>query len=160
MCLWNSEVVLSKPHYLFILGIFSVANGQSYVHTQGVVVTKAPFVNFSASTIFDLAKVTVRFVESHSYLTGVTAAELRQHQSNINMIFNNKRVFQQCWKIAIRPFKVPISWLRIFTRSHEKTSFRILRRGPGINLFSSGHVMAEWLAHWPPQWMAKGVSEI
>ena len=31
---------------------------------------------------------------------------------------------------AIRQFKVPISWLRDFTRSYEKTSFRILRRGP------------------------------
>ena len=33
---------------------------------------------------------------------------------------------------AIRQFKVPISWLRDFTRSYEKTSFRILRRGPGF----------------------------
>ena len=32
---------------------------------------------------------------------------------------------------AIRKFKVPISWLRDFTRSYEKTSFRVLRRGPG-----------------------------
>ena len=31
---------------------------------------------------------------------------------------------------AIRQFKVPISWLRNYTRSYEKTSFRILRRGP------------------------------
>ena len=31
---------------------------------------------------------------------------------------------------AIRQFKVPISWLRDFTRSYEKTSFRILRQGP------------------------------
>ena len=31
---------------------------------------------------------------------------------------------------AIRQFKVPISWLRDFMRSYEKTSFRILRRGP------------------------------
>ena len=30
----------------------------------------------------------------------------------------------------IRQFKVPISWLRDFTRSYEKTSFRILRRDP------------------------------
>ena len=33
---------------------------------------------------------------------------------------------------AIRQLKVPISWLWDFTRSYEKTSFRILRRGPGI----------------------------
>ena len=32
---------------------------------------------------------------------------------------------------AIRRFKAPISWLRDFTRSYGKTSFRILRRGPG-----------------------------
>ena len=32
---------------------------------------------------------------------------------------------------AMRQFKVPISWLRDFTRSYEKTSFRILRRGSG-----------------------------
>ena len=32
---------------------------------------------------------------------------------------------------AIRKFKVPISWLRCFTRTYGKTSFRILRRGPG-----------------------------
>ena len=54
----------------------------------GVGVTKAPFVNFSVSKIFDLAEVPVRLFVSHSYLTGVTAAELRQHLSNMNMIFN------------------------------------------------------------------------
>ena len=32
---------------------------------------------------------------------------------------------------AIRQFEVPISWLRDFTRSYNKTSFWILRRGPG-----------------------------
>ena len=55
----------------------------------GVGVTKPPFVNFSASLIFHLAIVTVRLFESHSYLTGVTAAELRRHLSNINVIFNS-----------------------------------------------------------------------
>ena len=55
----------------------------------GVGVTKAPFANFSVSKIFDLAKVPVRFPESHSYLTGVTAAELRRHLPNINEIFNS-----------------------------------------------------------------------
>ena len=54
----------------------------------GVGVTKAPFINFSVSKIFDLAKVTVRFFESHSYLTGITAAELQRYLSNINMIFD------------------------------------------------------------------------
>ena len=54
----------------------------------GVGVTKAPFVNFSVSKIFDLAKVPVIFFESLSYLTGITAAQLRRYLSNINVIFN------------------------------------------------------------------------
>ena len=57
--------------------------------SPGVGVTKAPFANFSLSKIFDLAKVPVRFPESHSYLTGVTAAELRRHLPNMNAIFNS-----------------------------------------------------------------------
>ena len=62
----------------------------------GVGVTKALFVNFSVSIIFDTAKVTVTFLATHSYLTGVTAAELRQHLSTMNVIFN---VLWWCWKI-------------------------------------------------------------
>ena len=57
--------------------------------SPGVGVTKAPFANFSISKILDVAKVPVRFPESHSYLAGVTAAELRQHLPNINVIFNS-----------------------------------------------------------------------
>ena len=52
-------------------------------------VTQAPFVNFSVNKIFDLAKVLVKFYQSHSYLTDVTGAELWRHLSNINMIFNS-----------------------------------------------------------------------
>ena len=54
----------------------------------GVGVTKAPFVNFSASRIFDLAKVPLRFFESRVCVTGAAAAELRWHLSNKNVIFN------------------------------------------------------------------------
>ena len=54
---------------------------------SGVGVTKAPSVNFSVSKIFDPAKVPVWLFASHSYLTGVTAAELRQYLSNMNVIF-------------------------------------------------------------------------
>ena len=54
----------------------------------GVGVTKAPFVNFSVSKIFDLAKVPDRLFESRPYLTGITAAQLRRYLSNINVIFN------------------------------------------------------------------------
>ena len=50
----------------------------------GMGVTKAPFVNFSVSKIFELAKIPVRFLEWYSYLAGVTAAEL-QHLPNINV---------------------------------------------------------------------------
>ena len=57
--------------------------------TAGVGVTKAPFVNFTVSKIFDLAKVTVRFVESYSYLTGLCAAQLGRHLSNINVTSNS-----------------------------------------------------------------------
>ena len=52
-------------------------------------VTKAPFVNFSVRKIFDLAKETFTLFESHSYLTGVTAAELRLYLTNMNVIFNS-----------------------------------------------------------------------
>ena len=62
--------------------------GFQVMFSSGVGVTKAPFINFSLSKIFDLAEVPVRLFVSHSYLTGVTAAELRQHLSNMNMIFN------------------------------------------------------------------------
>ena len=48
--------------------------GYLFIKKTRVGVTKAPFANFSVSKIFDLAKVTVRFLESHSYLTGVAAA--------------------------------------------------------------------------------------
>ena len=56
-------------------------------------VTKATFVNFSVSKMFDLVKVPVTLFESHSYLTCVAAAELLQHQSNINVIFNRLHGF-------------------------------------------------------------------
>ena len=52
-------------------------------------VIKAPLLNFSVSNIFDLAKVPVTFFESHSYLTGVTAAQLRRHLSNMNVVLNS-----------------------------------------------------------------------
>ena len=56
-----------------------------------------------------------RIVLSLWNLTGTSAAVLPMCLSNFK---------------AIRQFKVPSSWLRDFTRSYEKTSFRILRRGP------------------------------
>ena len=61
------------------------------------------------------ARFVFRIVRSLWNLTGTSAAVLPMCLSNFK---------------AIRQFKVPISWLRDFTRSYEKTSFRILRRGP------------------------------
>ena len=55
---------------------------------SGMGVTKAPFVNFSVSKVLNLSKVPHKLFESHLYLTGATAAELRRHLSNINVIFN------------------------------------------------------------------------
>ena len=71
------EVVLSMTAY-----IMSIKSQVESLHRVGV--TKAPFVNFSRSKIFDLAKVPVRLFESHSYFIIVTIAELRSHQWNMN----------------------------------------------------------------------------
>ena len=43
----------------------------------GLGVTKAPFVNFSVTGNFDLAKVYVIDFQTRSYLSGVSAAQLR-----------------------------------------------------------------------------------
>ena len=64
----------------------------------------------------EAARFVFRIIRSLCNLTGTSAAVLPMCLSNFK---------------AIRQFKVPISWLRDFTRSYEKTSFRILRRGPG-----------------------------
>ena len=61
------------------------------------------------------ARFVFRIVRSLWNLTGTLAALLPMCLSNFK---------------AIRQFKVPISWLWDFTRSDDKTSFRILRRGP------------------------------
>ena len=104
----HSTSLLSKHSFLYceswlaitcvpILSVWPIPNREHHWHSWGAVatdrpgvgVTKAPFVNFSASRIFDLAKVPVRLFASHSYLTGVTAAELRQHLSDMNVIYNS-----------------------------------------------------------------------
>ena len=75
-------------HEFIIADLHAVANPTSVGRRYGMGGTKAPFVNFSLSSIFYLTKVIVRFVESHSYLTSVPTAELRWHLSNINAIFS------------------------------------------------------------------------
>ena len=69
------------------------------------------------SLSLEAARFVFRIVRSLWNLTGTSTAVLPMCLSNFK---------------AIRQFKVPISWLRDFTRSYEKTSFRILRRGPGV----------------------------
>ena len=50
---------------------------------------------------------------------------------------------------AMQQFKASISWLRDFTRSYEKTSFHILRRGP-ISMYSCStvHNIFIVMIHW------------
>ena len=63
----------------------------------GVGVTKTLCVNFSMKEIFNFEKKQkqkpIMFFTSLSYLTGVTAAELRWHQPNMNVIFYRQPVF-------------------------------------------------------------------
>ena len=82
------QIPLCK-HYCRRTSVVTIMTELGPVYESGVGVTKAPFVNFSVSRIFDLAKVPVRLFASHSYLTGVTAAELRQHLSNMKVIYNS-----------------------------------------------------------------------
>ena len=54
--------------------------------SPGVGVTKALFINFSIMENFDLTKELVRYFQSFSYLSGVSAAQLRWHLSKMNVI--------------------------------------------------------------------------
>ena len=76
----------------------------------------------------EVARFVFRIVRSLWNLTGTSAALLPMCLSKFK---------------AIRQFKVPISWLRDFTRSYDKMSFLILRRGPGRVIFvtSSGIIL-------------------
>ena len=73
----------------------------------------------------EAARFVFGIVRSLWNLTGTSAAVLPMGLSNFK---------------AIRLFKVPIPWLRHFTRSYGKTSFRILRRGPdNVTVMSYEH---------------------
>ena len=86
-------------HNFLILALYTVYNSTCYALTMftniqvfcenemityqiTIGVTKDLFVNFSVKKSFNLAKVLVRFLQSHSYLTGVTVAELLRHLPN------------------------------------------------------------------------------
>ena len=99
--IWHKHWILqaSCTWFVFVCVLLWLVNVGYHSYPSGVGVTKAPFVNFSISKIFDLAKVNHRSFESHSYLTGIAAAQLRRYLSNMNMIFNIQRLFRQYWKI-------------------------------------------------------------
>ena len=63
-------------------------------------VTKAPVIDFSATRNFNLAKVWISYFQPHSYLSGVFAAVLRWHLSNMNVISNRQPVISLFWKLA------------------------------------------------------------
>ena len=81
--------VITTRH--FTVNITSVGTDIPHLpnYTSAVGVTKDLFVNFSVSRILDMAKIHVKFFESLPLLTGVTAAQLRWHLPNVNVIFNS-----------------------------------------------------------------------
>ena len=87
----------------------------------------------------EAARFVFGIVRSLWNLTGTSAAVLPMCLSNFK---------------AMRQFEVPISWLRDFTRSYVKTSFRILRRGPGYRPRYFSGIYFVWLispwTKWPP----------
>ena len=82
------------------------------------------------SLSLEAARFVIRIVRSLWNLTDTSAAVLPMCLSNFK---------------AIRQFKIPISWLRDFTRPYEKTSFRILRRCPGVHYITRSN---DGLACW------------
>ena len=64
-----------------------------------------------------VARFVFRIVRSLCNLTDISSVLLPMGLSNFR---------------AIRRFKLPISWLSDFARSYDKTSYKILKRGPGV----------------------------
>ena len=81
LTIYNAYVCFKYPMELKIMRLW-VKLWNADGHGPGVGVTKAPFVNFSVSTILDLVKLPLRLFEPHLYLTGATATKLRRHLSN------------------------------------------------------------------------------
>ena len=89
------------------------------------------------SSSLEAAIFVFRIVRSLWNLTGTSAAVLPMCLSNFK---------------TIRQFKVTISRLRGFTRSYERATFRILRRGPDhVFMYPSRHRFCEYsyLGCWP-----------
>ena len=82
-----------------LINLRDVETRKPFSYIPGVGGNNAPFANLSVSKIFDPVKVLFMIFASHVYLNGVTAAELRRHLSNMNLIFNSQHIFWRCWKI-------------------------------------------------------------
>ena len=111
-------------------------------HLQGPVSISEKTSYRKISWSLEAARFVFRIVPSLWNLTDTSAALLPMCLSNFN---------------AIRQFKVPISWLRDFTRSYDKTSFRILKRGPDheMSLWYALYLMGELPLHhqiWEMPW--------
>ena len=107
----NNGIPTNQQHLMF----------RDIEHGPVSISEKTSFRKISSS--LEAARFVFRIVRSLWNLTGTSAAVLPMCLSNFK---------------TIRQFKVPISWLRDFTRSYEKTSFRILRRGPGRWSYHNG----------------------
>ena len=117
---WSYDRLISTMEFALLVRWRLYAESGSSI--LNVLVLKLGPVSISEKTSYrkiswslEAARFVFRIVRSLWNLTGTSAAVLPMCLSNFK---------------AIRQFKVPISWLRDFTRSYEKTSFRILRRGP------------------------------
>ena len=120
-CIWKC---LRSNGGHFVQGWFNPSGTEAEKQANTMAVDGLGPVSISEKTSFrkissslEAARFVFRIVRSLWNLTGTSAAVLPMCLSNFK---------------AIRQFKVPISWLRDLTRSYEKTSFRILRRGPWL----------------------------
>ena len=103
---------------LFLFWWFSVAHNEtraSFQYPQRRLIVRSREVSKATRFVF-------RIVRSLWNLTGISAALLPRRLSNFK---------------AIRWYKLPISRLGNITRSYNKTSYRILKRGPGVWALSS-----------------------
>ena len=85
-------------------------------HQQGPVSIYDKTFYCKISWSLEAARFVFEIVRSLWNLTGTSAALLPKCLSNFK---------------AMRYFKLPLSRLQVFARSYDKTSYRLLRRGPG-----------------------------
>ena len=104
--------LLSPSHHysswsdtLVVQGLVSISHKTSYC---------------KISQSHEAARLVFRFARLLWNLTGTSAILLPKHPSN----------FKAMWR-----FKLPISWLRVFTRSYNNASYQILKRDPDRPLF-------------------------